>query len=79
VYSSIAAIGMVLAKRRAWLNPSPSTTHSPQHFGRSTWKQTLRDAWTNSTLYQHIEPHHVAPLQQLRNTIGTAGLAKVRL
>jgi len=47
-------------------------------YGR-TWKQTLRDAWTNSTLYQHIEPHHVAPLQQVRNTLGTAGLAKVRL
>lgn len=44
-----------------------------------TWKQTLRDAWTAGTLYQRIEPHHVAALQQVRNTIGTRGLAKVRL
>lgn len=42
-------------------------------YGR-TWKQTLRAAWTAGTLYQHIEP-----LQQVCNTIGTAGLAKVRL
>ena len=47
-------------------------------YGR-TWKQKLRDAWTNATLYQHIEPHHVAALQQVRNTLGPSGLAKVRL
>lgn len=47
-------------------------------YGR-TWKQTLRDAWTNNTLYQHIEPHYVEPLQQVRNSIGTAGLAKIQL
>ena len=47
-------------------------------YGR-TWKQKLRDAWSNATLYQHIEPHHVAALQQVRNTLGPSGLAKVRL
>ena len=47
-------------------------------YGRA-WKQKLRDAWTNATLYQHIEPHHVAALQQVRNTLGPSGLAKVRL